>query len=795
MELTHHQRMVAQHTEGHALCIAVAGSGKTSTLACLIQNLLHQGANPVRMMVMMFNKSAQRDFTQKLHRLEAHNPVPEVRTYHATGLRLLKNLERWGLRSPYDHHPLSEKETELKVKELIEKLCPDTLKDRVKSDPAKYIEAVISFIDSVKSHLSSPEVIFERQGFPDSFRFFQIVFHEFEQWRHNHRRITFTDMLYDTVCLIQQHPEVIERITNKMDFIIVDEYQDTSTLQHRLTRIIAGERARVIAVGDPDQTIYEFAGANIENILQHFEEDFSDTSPVERHTLPHTFRYGHSIALAASHLISQNKARKDVICLAHPDNPASDIRLTQTDSNETGAILHQVRQYLSSSEDPIAILVRVWAQAVPIELNLLAEGIEYSCDGPSLFDRPEVAAIIAALELAGGQFPLMDVQERSERLFKLFTLPHLGIKNGLIQSLVQQLQPHDQSFGQHLAHCTESMAGLSDYQRKKLFSRAKVLQYLERQGSKETPVTLLEHYIRRTELKESLESMSLNDQRTEEQLLAIDGFLSYLRQLNLDTAASCYHIEDLKQARKERKHPQSAQSRLTLSSCHKAKGLEWSTVLIPGLTTKYWPFNRDDALAQSSANELESERRLLYVAMTRARRTLHLFSCKGDLDQRTHNWSDQGTRVSRFLQEMQLKQVKAIAPALYEDSSVDLETILQQQGVTKQTRRYLMEVRPDLAELIQSAPSRSSAVRDQQKSRTETRSNYYAARKTILSSQQQPVSANDPWRLNARIRHSIFGEGKVIEVNDTNFIILFAGHHGVKRFARNDQVRHLFEVL
>ena len=800
MELTSHQHTVANHHDGHALCIAVAGSGKTTTLAHLINNLLHLEANSRRIMVMMFNKSAQLDFTDKLQTLISGSPlvaapVPEVRTYHSTGLRLLKSLESWGLRTPYERQPMGEKETELLVRDLMFKLAPEGLKDRLKSDTAKYIESAIQFIDSVKSFLTTPEDYFQNNDYPNEFRFFQQVFYGFEQWRHKHRRITFTDMLYDTVCLIEQHPEVLPRVTNKMDYIVVDEYQDTSTLQHRFTQIIAGERARVIAVGDPDQTIYEFAGANIDNILRHFEHDFGQHVAVTQLTLPHTFRYGHSIALAASHLIAKNKARKNVICLAHNNNAPSAIEVTQS-QDDTDSVISALLKHLQQSEpDALAILIRVWAQAVPIELSLLERGIAYQHDGPSLFERPEIDALIAALELACGQLAFMSVDQRQSRLQRLLTVPHIGLKTSLVNQLIGQLQGIEEGYGKTLCWFAEQINGISDYQRKKLASRGKIWNYLEKSGSTETPVRLLNNYIIQTELKESLQSMSLNDQRTEEQLLAIDGLIAYFRQFR-ESVDECYqHIKLLKQKNCER--TRSRESLITLSSSHRAKGLEWPVVFIPGLTGKYWPFVREDELAGPNANDLEAERRLLYVAMTRARKKLHLFTCPGDIHSMSSNWAqDKKVTPSRFLAEMALSQSQSLSQHLQSNDNTALLSTINQTGLTRQSRLYLEAVRPELAKEIAAAPSRKDII-SQQKKHSYDKARSHPARQAFLSTLgQKKTSADDfPWYKDASIRHSIFGTGRVIEVNDSNFVILFDNQHGVKRFARTEQIRHLFEEV
>ena len=304
MQLTESHQTVVQHYQPHALCIAVAGSGKTSTLVQLVLNLLAQGIENRRLMVMMFNKAAQLDFKRKLQQQNQQAwSLPEIRTYHATGLKLLSSLEAWGLRLPYHKSPISDKQQELFIKEQLNRHLPEALQERMRNESARLIELTKEFIHSVKSHLMTAEAFFTASGVDEQWQCLVSIFEAFEQWRHQQRGITFIDMLYDPVILLQQNPDYIARVANKMDFIVVDEYQDTSILQHEFTKLVAGSRAKVIAVGDPDQTIYEFAGANINNILHSFTKDYSATNEVTELTLPHSFRYGHSLALAASHLI------------------------------------------------------------------------------------------------------------------------------------------------------------------------------------------------------------------------------------------------------------------------------------------------------------------------------------------------------------------------------------------------------------------------------------------------------------------------------------------------------------
>ena len=771
MKLTPHQQAVADHHQDHALCIAVAGSGKTTTLAQLVNNLLNRGVEPRRLMVMMFNKAAQIDFSNKLKKVTDHPVLPEIRTYHATGLKLLRTLESWQVCPPCNKQPLAEKVVELQVRTLILQLAPEAIKERMRSDAARLIESAISFIESVKSHLTTPQQWFSETGLGSDYRYLPQLFLQFEQWRQQQRAITFTDMLYDPVMLIKAQPELLPRIADKMDFIVVDEYQDTSTLQHHFTRLIAGERARLVAVGDPDQTIYEFAGANIENILHHFQHDYGHSATVQELTLPHTFRYGHSVALAASHLISHNRARKDVLCIAHPQNLPSLIRVSQQESDDSRLVVDAIKEYLASGAAPedLAILVRVWAQSVPIELNLLEKGINYCCDGPSLFQRPEIATLISAMTLASGGFAAMEPDLRQQQLRQLLTLPHVGLKHHHIDWLCQQLTDCQHRVGQTFGKLARSITGISDFQASKLASRAELWSWLEHHGGKYPAHTLLSGYIQRADMYDSIRSMSLNDQRTQEQILAIRGFVRFLKQLNQPTGQCCDHIADLMARRQQR---QRARHGITLSSCHRAKGLEWPVVLIPGLTRQYWPFLREDETV-AGPTTIESERRLLYVAMTRARRQLHLFTGKGDL---THAGKSRDG-ISPFVAQMNLPHVLALGSLLHDASDQALADAIEKTGLTPVAKRYVGQARPslDLSQIQTPGASRHS-------------------RDDTLG--DNSPGDDSPWQLGIDIDHSIFGRGRVIEVNDANFSIRFDNQqHGVKRFARKAQIRHLFRTV
>ncbi|MDX1819110.1 MAG: ATP-dependent helicase, partial [Marinobacter sp.] len=280
--LTDEQRAIITAGYEHSVITAVAGSGKTSTLAWRIRYLLEQGHDPARMLVLMFNRSARVDFERKLQEVchQSGLALPEIRTYHAMGLRLYRRFVREGYLPGFSEKILTEQEIGFQAWQLTRRLAPEDLADEIRRNKKDFVETATGFIDLVKTTLSPAEVVFEELGYSDKHKYLIDLFHSFEQWRKRQSRISYADMLYEPVMAIHQNPPLQRLVGNKMDLILVDEYQDTNEIQHLLLRYVAGDRARVTVVGDPDQTIYEFRGAKPEFILKRFSDEFE--SPLEQ---------------------------------------------------------------------------------------------------------------------------------------------------------------------------------------------------------------------------------------------------------------------------------------------------------------------------------------------------------------------------------------------------------------------------------------------------------------------------------------------------------------------------------
>ncbi|WBU41069.1 ATP-dependent helicase [Marinobacter alkaliphilus] len=721
--LTDEQRAIITAGYEHAVITAVAGSGKTSTLAWRIRFLLEQGHDPDRMLVLMFNRSARVDFERKLQEVcdRSGLALPEVRTYHAMGLRLYKRFVREGYLPGFSEKILTEQEIAFQAWLLTRRLAPEDLADEIRRNKKEFVETATGFIDRVKTGLSPAEVVFEELGYSDKHRYLIDLFHSFEQWRKGQGRISYADMLYEPVMAIHQNPPLQRLVGNKMDLILVDEYQDTNEIQHLLLRYVAGDRARVTVVGDPDQTIYEFRGAKPEFILRRFSDEFE--SPLEQ-TLRYTFRYGHQVALLANHLICHNTGRKDVMCHSHPSTPATTVDLHRAE-NDGDQVLRILQQQAPEQNSQTAILFRVWSQSVPIELKLLAQQVPYRIDAGkgALFSR-EVQAITALLMVVTGRLKLLPDADRLDLARLLLRFPHVGLKEPELENLAQFLAAFDGAWHERLlAMDFDALAPMAGRKLRKL---GEVLAQLERYKG---PVAgLISVYAEHMELYEGIRSLALTHDSAEERIDTVQGFRDYLKGLDLTAEGALDHLKALKQQAGEKQD-----HGVLLSTIHRTKGLEWPVVIIPGLQEKYLPYSprpQDDARAL-----LESERRLLYVAMTRTRQALHLITRPAS--QQPHLEGDQGP--SRFVAELCFELSRELGAALEGNYPTGTGSLSLSVPLTPVSLRY-------------------------------------AGREGIVIEGQTAPQADttEPVWHHTRVVHAIFGAGDVTSEDESSFEVRFA---------------------
>ncbi len=730
--LTDEQRAIITAGYEHAVITAVAGSGKTSTLAWRIRYLLEQGHDPARMLVLMFNRSARQDFEFKLQAISRDSglALPKVRTYHAMGLRLYRRFIKERYLPAFSETILTEQEINFQVWMLTRRLAPEDLQDEIKRSKKDFVETAANFIDRVKTTLSPAEIVFEEQGFNERHRYLVDLFHSFEQWRKSESRISFSDMLYEPVMAIHQNPPLQRLVGNKMDLILVDEYQDTNEIQHLLLRYVAGDRARVTVVGDPDQTIYEFRGAKPEFILSRFSDEFE--SPLEQ-TLSFTFRYGHRVALLANHLISHNTGRKDVLCHSHPSTPATTVQLHEC-ASDSDAVISLLEHSAPEALADTAILFRVWSQSVPIELRLLARQIPYRIDvgKGALFSR-EVDAITSLLLVVTGAIGQTPEADRQNIARQLLRFPHVGLKEPELNHLAQFLAGFGEGWGERLL--AMDFEALSPMAGRKLRKLGETLVALARFRGKVSE--LIRQYADKTELFDGIRSLALTHETADERIDTITGFQHYLDSLDVGADEALAHLRTLKsQARNSRDEG------VLLSTIHRTKGLEWQVVILPGLQEKYLPYSPRQA--EDHRAFIESERRLLYVAMTRTRNQLHLLTRPGG----SRPAMDTDQAPSRFIGELCITLSESLGRYFDEHSKGEVNS--NEQHDAQQTLSLVCPLSP-------------VSIR-------------YAAREGIQLQSEYTggkVSTSAPLWAQPRLSHPIFGNGSVIGEDESAFEVSF----------------------
>ena len=649
--LTAEQQQVIAHPSGHARVVAVAGAGKTTTLTHFIAARLQQGVSPRRMLVLMYNRSAREDFERKLQHLLPQQPLPEVRTFHSLGLRIYQRLIAQGVLPPFQGKPLSDGEMEPVVWRMLQQLADDDTRQDILSQRKKWVEPALGFIDLVKSGLQTPAEVFEQLELPPQCQMFVELFDQFEDWRRQQRRITYADMLYDPVMAFVYQPEIAAQFGGHMQWILVDEYQDINAIQQKLLEILYGGRGSVMVIGDPDQTIYEFRGSKPEFIVHGFDQQMQQVS---RYQLPHTFRYGHQLALLANHLISHNSEREPVLCLSHPSTPATRIKLHYA-RYEPALILTLIRSEAEQRPlDQIAVINRLWALCAPVELGLLQAGIPYQLhNSQSVLDRWELQIFWLLLEIAAGRFAQRSDKEREAAWLQILTTPYPKIKRQQLEQMARQLAPVSENFGEALAQALPD--SISKWQAKTLQARAEVLadaEHIEQPAHR-----LLQNYIARSELEDGIADSAFSAQQIEDRLQTIQAFVRFMRETGVSSHAAYDYLQQLKAQRLQQSREQGG---VHLTSIHKSKGLEWPVVIIPGLNAHYYPYTPDGEFTTPASEE--SERRLLYVAMTRAREQLHLVA--PDTTQADKKAAAGREFPSRFQRELQAPHSIRIGEAL-----------------------------------------------------------------------------------------------------------------------------------
>lgn len=743
--LTTEQQAVVSHQHGHAKVVAVAGAGKTTTLTHFIAARLQQGAQARRMLVLMYNKAAQLDFEGKLGRLLPGQSLPEVRTFHSLGLRIYQRLIQQGSLPAFQGKPLSDGEMEPIVWRLLQQCADEDTRQEILSQRKKWVEPALAFIDLVKSGLLPATDVFETLELPAACKIFIPVFEQFELWRKQQARISFSDMIYDPVCCFVRQPEVAQQFGGHMQWILVDEYQDINEIQQYFLEVLYGGRGSVMVIGDPDQTIYEFRGSRPEFIVKEFDRRIGNNSAVTHYQLPHTFRYGHQLSLLANHLITHNKERDDVLCLSH------------TSATETSAQLHFARHEAAlalkliqteASQRPledIAVINRLWALCAPIELALLQHKIPYQLHNSlSVLDRWELHIFWLLFEISARKFSARSPEKREQAWLQILTTPYPKVKRAVLEQIARAVSQAEEEFADALTAAIPDE--LSKWQREQLEARAQVIAMAEHVNT--SAYRVLQDYIDETDLYQGIEDSAFSAQQIEDRQQTIKAFVRFIKEGQQSSREVHDYLLELKAQRLQQKN----NTGVHLTSVHKSKGLEWPVVIIPGLNAHYYPFSPEGEFTTAASEE--SERRLLYVAMTRAKKQLHLLAPA--LDAKRQGKAGEQEKPSPFQREVSTCHSEQIAAAISSgQSQLELEGPL-----ATWLPRYL------------SALSINLSLNEKVRPEAQKRSDFIIDRKYPEPENKQ------------RVLHKVLGRGYILSEDDQYLKVRFDNENKLRTFDR-----------
>jgi ATP-dependent DNA helicase UvrD/PcrA len=619
------QREAVLHTEGPLLVVAGAGSGKTRVLTHRVAHLIAAvGVQPNEILAITFTNKAAGEMRSRLEDL-----LPDVArriwilTFHAACGRIFRReAPRLGYKTNFTIYDQADQVR-------LVKQCLEELERDPKRFPAKGIHEHIS---SAKNQLVGPA---EYRNRVDSF-YDQTVAEVYDLYQRRlfaANAVDFDDLLMLTVEVLQRFPEAKERWQKAFRYVLVDEYQDTNHAQYRLLQLLAEKHRNVCVVGDPDQSIYAFRGADIRNILE-FERDFGDTTTIP---LEQNYRSTNTILRAANAVISHNSERKpknlwsdlgdgDPVSVLEVEDEHAEARYVAAE------IARLVDEGVNGSE--IAVFYRTNAQSRVLEDILVRQEIPYQViGGPRFYERAEVKDLIAYLQVIDNPFDAVSLQRIANR-------PRRGIGDASLARLQAYADNHGRSLWEALEFPEE--AGLGPAQARAVNSFRTLVQSLQA-GALELPVDeLVERTLDRSGYRAALEA-----ERTIEALGRIEnlqelvGVAQEYQATAADPSLSTFLQEISLFSDQDALRDQ--QSLVTLMTLHNAKGLEFRAVFMIGMEEGVFPHSRS-----LEENSLEEERRLAYVGMTRAKEWLTLThaSARALYGNRNYNLP------SRFLEEL-----------------------------------------------------------------------------------------------------------------------------------------------
>ncbi len=682
------QKEAVLYNDGPLLIIAGAGAGKTKTLTTKIAYLIEENlTNPYNILAITFTNKAAKEMKDRLYSLIGDLAKKiQVSTFHSFGLKLLK--ENYSLLGYNSNFVIMDSDDSLTVVKKI-------LKD-MNLDPKVYNpRAIRNKISSCKNEMMSPSA-YEKYAISDYEKIVHQVYEKYDLKLQNNNSVDFDDLLLLPIKLFKLYPNILEKYQDLYQYVLIDEYQDTNEAQYILTKMISEKNRKITCVGDDCQSIYSFRGANYKNIL-NFEKDYKDSKII---LLEQNYRSTSNILDAANQVIKNNRERKDKnLWTSRGAGDKIKYYRSYNERDEAQYVIRKIKELINRDikYKDIAVLYRTNAQSRVLEEEMLKENLPYRVIGSFYFySRKEIKDLIAYLRLIHN--PKDNVS-----LLRVINTPKRGIGLKTIDNLTEKADLNETSI-------YEAISSGKELEFKNLIEKLRNI-------SEDLTLTeLIDKVLDATGMKNELESEKSLE--AEVRLENLEEFKSITKSFEEreglisleDFLLEISLISDIEEYKDD-------PNRISLMTVHSVKGLEFDHVFVVGLEEGIFPHM--NSLMENS--EIEEERRLCYVAITRAKEDLHLVNAR----RRTLFGKEQINPVSRFISE--------INPDL-------LDTNVKDEVKEK-------EVKMDVGEMF-----REEAV---------------------------------DYEVGDYVYHETFGTGKVVEVTNTLVSVAFKHPHGIKKLMKN----------
>ena len=730
-KLNEPQREAVYHTDGPLLILAGAGSGKTRVLTHRIAYLIEErNVNPWNILAITFTNKAAGEMRERVDSLVGFGSESIwVSTFHSMCVRILRRfIDRLGYDNRFTIYDTDDQKT--LMKEVCKKVAIDTKVFKERS--------LMSAISSAKNELILPDEFELNVGGDFAKLKIAKVYREYEAQLKANNALDFDDLLVKTVQLLQTQPDVLENYQERFRYIMVDEYQDTNTVQFQLVRLLAGKYRNLCVVGDDDQSIYKFRGANIRNILD-FEHEFSDACVIK---LEQNYRSTGNILNAANRVIANNKGRKEkTLWTANGEGELVHLRQFDTGYDEADFIAEDIKKEVraGASYNDHAVLYRTNAQSRLLEEKFVAMNVPYKIvGGVNFYARREIKDLLAYLKTIDNGMD--DIAVR-----RIINVPKRGIGLTTINRIQESAAERGLGFYETLM-APELIPGIGR-SAAKLDSFAALIEYFKGLTGQMSITDLLREVIEKTGYMESLDSEDKEDAQARKENIdeLINKAAAYEEAAEdrdepatlsafLEEVALVADIDSLDEE----------QDYVVLMTLHSAGGLEFPHVYLAGMEDGLFPSYM--TITSDDRDDLEEERRLCYVGITRAEQELTLTCAR----RRMVRGETQYNKISRFIKEI---------PAELLDTGsrrIEPETEVPVQQNTYAHAREAFRARAFGAAYSNGA-GKSSGVSSGKSSQ--------GLASLQKGSQLAAGSGGSPdYAEGDRVRHVKFGEGTVLEI-------------------------------